>query len=142
MGWSGTLLARERATAGSLGLANGRVAHAELRMISRRDFLQVAAAIRAALLTPAGPTPRGRAAAQRLLPRRTLLRFEPLGNVTLLHLTDIHAQLVPLLFREPAVNIGVGEEQGLGAACGGQGISRDLSEIAAGTAIGPCADLR
>ena len=41
-----------------------------------------------------------------------MLAFEPLGNVTLVHLTDIHAQLVPLHFREPSVNIGVGEARG------------------------------
>jgi len=30
------------------------------------------------------------------------------GNVSLLHLTDTHAQLLPASFREPSVNIGVG----------------------------------
>ncbi len=41
------------------------------------------------------------------------MQFEPLGGLTLLHFTDIHAQLMPLYFREPAVNIGVGEDRGL-----------------------------
>ena len=31
----------------------------------------------------------------------------PVGNVHLLHLTDVHAQLLPIYFREPSVNIGV-----------------------------------
>lgn len=42
-----------------------------------------------------------------------LLSFEALGNVTLLHLTDLHAQLKPIYFREPSVNVGVGEVSGL-----------------------------
>ncbi|MBF6648935.1 thiosulfohydrolase SoxB [Methylobacter sp. BlB1] len=33
------------------------------------------------------------------------------GNATLLHFTDCHAQLLPIYFREPAVNIGVGESK-------------------------------
>ena len=76
-------------------------------MISRREFLQVAAAT--AALTPAGWS---RAFAQQRLTQADLLRFEPLGNVTLVHLADLHAQLKPVLFREPSVNIGVGEARG------------------------------
>lgn len=34
------------------------------------------------------------------------------GNVRLLHLTDCHAQLLPLYYREPDTNIGVGEAAG------------------------------
>ncbi|MGA8863626.1 MAG: thiosulfohydrolase SoxB [Gallionella sp.] len=32
----------------------------------------------------------------------------PFGNVSLLHITDSHAQLLPIYFREPNVNIGLG----------------------------------
>ncbi len=77
-------------------------------MISRREFVQGVAAT--AALLPAGWT---RALAQQHLTQAELLRFEPLGNVTLVHIADIHAQLVPLLFREPSVNLGVGEAKGL-----------------------------
>src|SRR3546814_13932243 len=42
-----------------------------------------------------------------------LLAAEDFGNVTLLHVTDIHAQVKPLYFREPSVNLGVGEVEGL-----------------------------
>jgi sulfur-oxidizing protein SoxB len=34
------------------------------------------------------------------------------GNVSLLHFTDCHAQLLPIYFREPNVNIGVGASAG------------------------------
>lgn len=34
------------------------------------------------------------------------------GNVSMLHMTDCHAQLKPLYFREPGVNIGVGNMRG------------------------------
>src|SRR4051794_27991931 len=76
-------------------------------VISKREFLQVAAAT--AALAPAGWS---RAFAQQRLTQADLLRFEPLGNVTLVHLTDLHAQLKPVLFREPSTNIGVGEARG------------------------------
>lgn len=35
-----------------------------------------------------------------------------LGNVTLMHITDCHAQLLPSHFREPDINIGVGNARG------------------------------
>ncbi len=34
------------------------------------------------------------------------------GNVTLMHFTDCHAQLLPIYFREPSVNIGLGNAYG------------------------------
>ena len=34
------------------------------------------------------------------------------GNARILHLTDTHAQLTPVFFREPGVNIGIGTMQG------------------------------
>jgi sulfur-oxidizing protein SoxB len=76
-------------------------------MISKREFLQVAAAT--AAIVPAGWT---RTLAQQRLTQAELLRFEPLGNVTLVHLTDLHAQLMPLLCREPSVNLGAGPARG------------------------------
>jgi S-sulfosulfanyl-L-cysteine sulfohydrolase len=36
----------------------------------------------------------------------------PFGNVSLLHMTDSHAQLRPVYFREPGVNVGVAEAAG------------------------------
>ena len=34
------------------------------------------------------------------------------GNLSVLHTTDVHAQLLPIYFREPSVNIGVAEADG------------------------------
>src|SRR3974390_2081931 len=36
----------------------------------------------------------------------------PFGNARVLHMTDTHAQLSPVFFREPSVNLGVGQMQG------------------------------
>jgi sulfur-oxidizing protein SoxB len=41
-----------------------------------------------------------------------LLRFAPLGQVTLIHMTDLHGQLMPMFFREASAKIGVGEARG------------------------------
>jgi sulfur-oxidizing protein SoxB len=79
-------------------------------MLSRRELLQLAAATAAVAGTPGGLA---RAAARQTITQETLLRFEPVGQVTLLHVADLHAQLVPIYFREPSVNLGVGEAQGL-----------------------------
>jgi sulfur-oxidizing protein SoxB len=38
-----------------------------------------------------------------------LYEVQPFGNVSLLHVTDVHAQLLPVHFREPSINIGNGE---------------------------------
>ncbi|CAA7622954.1 thiosulfohydrolase SoxB [Magnetospirillum sp. UT-4] len=78
-------------------------------MLTRRDFLQVAAAT--AVLTSQAPL--ARAAARQSITQDQLLAFKPVGQVTLLNFTDIHAQLKPLYFREPSVNVGVGEVKGL-----------------------------
>ena len=53
-----------------------------------------------------------RLAAQQALTQNQLLEFETFGNVSLIHMTDIHAQLKPIYFREPEINIGVGSNKG------------------------------
>lgn len=79
-------------------------------MSTRRDFLQYAAV--AATLTgfSGGLT---RVAAQQRLTQDDLLKFDSKGQVTLLHLTDIHAQLKPVYFRPPSENYGVGAFEGI-----------------------------
>ena len=42
--------------------------------------------------------------------------LKPFGNVGLLHFTDCHAQLLPIRFREPSVNLGVGRQPRQAAA--------------------------
>ncbi len=70
--------------------------------MQRRDFLRLlslAVAAGAALRPGAS---RAQAAAE-------LYDVPPFGNVSLLHITDTHAQLLPMRYREPSVNIGNGE---------------------------------
>ncbi|MCH7691873.1 MAG: thiosulfohydrolase SoxB [Proteobacteria bacterium] len=78
-------------------------------MFDRRGFLQIMMAT-AALCAPGSV---GRAAAAQKISQKDLLRFEPLGRITLLHFSDIHGQLMPVYFREPSINIGVGAVRGL-----------------------------
>ena len=79
-------------------------------MLTRRDFLQVTAAT-AAFFGSAGGI--GVAASDQNITQERLLEFDNLGQVTLLNFADIHAQLTPLYFREPSVNLGVGDANGL-----------------------------
>ncbi len=80
-------------------------------MISRRDFLQTSMAT-SALLGGAGFGNWARLAAQQSLTQNQLLEFDTFGNVSLIHVTDIHGQLNPIYFREPSINIGVGDARG------------------------------
>jgi len=53
-----------------------------------------------------------RLAAQQALTQDQLLQFDTYGNISLIHITDIHAQLKPIYFREPEINLGVGTNKG------------------------------
>ncbi|MGE0766112.1 MAG: thiosulfohydrolase SoxB [Hyphomicrobiaceae bacterium] len=78
-------------------------------MLTRREFVSVAAATMAV----AGPGPGTReAVARQAVGLDHLLRFPSRGQLTLLHMTDCHAQLEPLYYREPSVNIGVSDMRG------------------------------
>lgn len=79
--------------------------------LSRREFLQMLAIAGAAGL-PLGSGAADaavRAAGRGPSDFYELPRF---GNVSLLHMTDCHAQLLPVYFREPSINIGVGSMRG------------------------------
>ena len=39
-------------------------------------------------------------------------KLDPFGNVRIMHMTDCHAQLLPVYFREPSVNLGLFENYG------------------------------
>jgi sulfur-oxidizing protein SoxB len=80
-------------------------------MISRRDFLQATVAA-SALWGASGVGNWSRLAAQQALSQDKLLEFEDYGNVTLIHITDIHGQMKPIWFREPEINLGVGDARG------------------------------
>jgi sulfur-oxidizing protein SoxB len=70
--------------------------------MNRREFLQILAAASAAgiALDSRPLLAAGNADATYDLPR--------FGNLHLMHFTDSHAQLLPIWFREPSVNLGIG----------------------------------
>ena len=71
--------------------------------IRRRDFLKFAGAA-----TLSGTLPR----LARSADNAGVYDLERFGNVRILHMTDTHAQLRPVYFREPSVNLGIGAMQG------------------------------
>ena len=73
--------------------------------ISRREFVKLLG-----LAGAAGLLPRSVFAAMRQ--PSDLYEVPKFGNVSLLHITDVHAQLNPIYFREPNVNLGIGAALG------------------------------
>src|SRR5690606_41857856 len=71
-------------------------------MVNRREFLQILA------IASAGgyAFPKNVLAAENAM--QTFYDMPAFGNVSFLHLTDSHAQLQPIYYREPSVNIGLG----------------------------------
>ncbi|SOY40909.1 thiosulfohydrolase SoxB [Cupriavidus taiwanensis] len=74
--------------------------------MNRREFLQVLAIAGAGGMTFPHQDAHAAQAAEAMY---ELPRF---GNVHLLHFTDCHAQLRPVYFREPNVNLGIGDYAG------------------------------
>src|SRR5215510_6324558 len=65
------------------------------------------------LLMASGGLAATRRAATALAPEpERALEFQALGNVTLLHMTDSHATLLPVHYREPDLRIGIGDKAG------------------------------
>jgi sulfur-oxidizing protein SoxB len=75
--------------------------------ITKRDFLQVVASASVAGMALGRYADASAEAAE-----QGLYDVAPFGNVSLLHMTDCHAQLKPIHFREPNVNLGLGSMQG------------------------------
>ena len=72
--------------------------------LNRREFIQLLSLAAAAGLPLTGRSSSSDPA--------QIYDFPPFGNVSLLHFTDCHAQLLPLYFREPSANIGLGDAFG------------------------------
>ena len=75
--------------------------------LSKREFIQVLAAAGVA-----GMGLQRFAYADEAKANQAMYDLPAFGNVSLLHMTDCHAQLQPIYFREPNVNLGIGAMKG------------------------------
>ncbi|MBK6596321.1 MAG: thiosulfohydrolase SoxB [Burkholderiales bacterium] len=75
--------------------------------LSKREFFQVLGAG-----TMAGMGLGTYADAEAATATNGLYDIARFGNVSFLHMTDCHAQLMPIYFREPSVNLGIGSMKG------------------------------
>ena len=85
--------------------------------ISRREFLHMLAIASASGINLAGcdsgsATQKQAKGVTPIKEPSNLYEVPAFGNVSLMHYTDCHAQLQPVYFREPNINIGVGSMQG------------------------------
>ncbi|MEY3418804.1 MAG: hypothetical protein RJA46_575 [Pseudomonadota bacterium] len=74
--------------------------------LNRREFLQALAIASAGGMSLQSNFASAQTTAQKFY---DLPKF---GNVHFLHFTDCHAQLLPIYFREPNVNLGIGNQEG------------------------------
>ena len=84
--------------------------------ISRREFLQMLAVASASgiSLSACDSDKAGQQAAGSKTSAKPASPYElaPFGNVSVMHFTDCHAQLTPIYFREPSINLGIGSMRG------------------------------
>jgi sulfur-oxidizing protein SoxB len=85
--------------------------------ISRREFLQVLAAASAAGINLAGceqgsDVQKAVTGAKKNKQPSNIYEMPAFGNVSFMHYTDCHAQLLPVYFREPNINLGVASMYG------------------------------
>lgn len=79
--------------------------------LNRREFMQVMGMAAAAGMLPGCDSKPGSENSATSAPG-DVYNIPKFGNVTLMHMTDCHAQLLPIYFREPNVNMGVGRAYG------------------------------
>jgi S-sulfosulfanyl-L-cysteine sulfohydrolase len=75
--------------------------------LTKREFMQVLGAG-----TMAGMGMGAYAQADLATATKGLYDIPKFGNVSFLHMTDCHAQLKPIYFREPSINLGIGSMKG------------------------------
>lgn len=90
--------------------------------MSRREFLQMLAVASAAGFNVAACTEGSESGTNALNSQTSgiktqnapnnLYELAPFGNVSLMHYTDCHGQLLPIYFREPNINLGIGAMRG------------------------------
>jgi len=81
--------------------------------MNRREFVEImSAAVAAGLITGCSPNSLTKHSKTSVVGDKNFYDVENHGQVRLLHFTDCHAQLEPIYFREPNVNIGIGSAKG------------------------------
>jgi len=89
--------------------------------MQRRDFLHLLALAAAAGLPLDAREARAQSADS------DFYDLPPFGNVGLLHLTDCHAQLLPVYYREPDINLGAGIAAGKPPHLTGEALLREFN---------------
>jgi sulfur-oxidizing protein SoxB len=90
--------------------------------VNRREFIQL-------LLQGAAVAGTGAYAGSIAASTRSLYELEPFGSARILHMTDSHAQLLPIYFREPNVNIGLGAALGRWPHVVGRNFLSELGDV-------------
>ena len=76
-------------------------------IMNRREFTQILAAASMANIFPRTSFSKGHDNSS-----AEMYEISSFGNARILHMTDSHAQLLPVYFREPSVNLGIKSENG------------------------------
>jgi sulfur-oxidizing protein SoxB len=90
--------------------------------MNRREFIQL-------LLQTAAVAGSGALAGSARASSHALYDLKPFGSARLLHMTDSHAQLLPIYFREPNVNLGLGEARGRWPHVVGRNLLAELGDV-------------